>query len=76
MGMCVCTFGETIIAFFRFPKGNVTPDRERIMELAHKTEICSWFVIYSAKSFQAYDMWILEDSVKEECTLIYLSKLH
>lgn len=31
-------FGEIPIAFFRSPKGYVTPDRERIMELGHKTE--------------------------------------
>lgn len=24
-GLCVCTFGEMTIAFFRFPKGSVTP---------------------------------------------------
>lgn len=36
----VCTFGEMTIAFFRFPKGYVTPDRERITELGYKRESC------------------------------------
>ena len=39
-GLCVCPFGEMIIAFLRFPKRSVTPERGRITELVRKRETC------------------------------------
>lgn len=63
-GLYVCPFGEMIIAFFRFPKGSVTPERGRIAELAHRRETSWCFLIYSIKLFQAHDIWMLEDFVR------------
>lgn len=38
-GLCVCTSGEMTMAFFRFPKGYVTPDRKILMQLGPKRDL-------------------------------------